>query len=240
MIMSLTREQINLFRHNGFLKLPGQLEESRVGALKQAILSDMDNAVEPVIRNKDGRVVKLPQLLNRDPIFREMGSSSLVLDSLASLLGPNIEIVLNRHNHATLNLPDKPDSFHQDNKQWTRALVTVIFFLEETTLENGCTMMIPGTHLLPGVDGSYDLSQRGWIAASGLLDQAVAVPMPAGGLLALDSLVYHRIGTNRTEGSRMSITIGYHSVDEFAGTEDPKRLLVRGKRVYGGNDKEGA
>jgi phytanoyl-CoA hydroxylase len=236
--MALTREQVQLFRHNGFLRLPTKLPEAQVETLKRAILSDVDEVVEPVVRNGAGRVVRLSRLLDRDPIFRETVSSSLVLDPLESLLGPNIEVVLNRHNHATLNLADKPDSFHQDNMQWTRALVTVIFFLEETTLENGCTMMIPGTHLLPGAEVRYRLDESQWIAESGLLEQAVPVPMPAGGLLAIDSLIFHRIGINQTESSRMSMTVGYHSVDEFAGVEDPKRWLVRGERVYKGNDKK--
>ncbi|MDP6040383.1 MAG: phytanoyl-CoA dioxygenase family protein, partial [Candidatus Latescibacteria bacterium] len=146
--MTLTSEQVQLFRHNGFLKLPGKLSETQVEALRRAILSDIDEAVEPVVRNAEGQVVRLSTLLDRDPIFRDTVSSSLVLDPLESLLGPNIEVVLNRHNHATLNLANKRQgSFHRDNVQWTRALVTVIYYLEETTLENGCTMVIPGTHL---------------------------------------------------------------------------------------------
>jgi len=236
--MSLTREQVNLFRHNGFLKLPGQLSKAQVEALKQAITVDIDEAVEPAVRDADGRVVRISKLLDRDPIFREMVSAPLVLDSLESLLGPNIEVVLNRHNHATLNLAGTTDSFHQDNMQWTRSLVTVIFFLEETTLENGCTLMIPGTHLLPGADVRYGLNEAQWIAESGLLEQAVPVPMSAGGMLAIDSLIFHRIGLNQTDSSRISMTIGYHSVDEFAGVEDPKLWLVRGERIYKGNDRK--
>ena len=235
--MTLTSEQVQLFRHNGFLKLPGKLSETQVEALRRAILSDIDEAVEPVVRNAEGQVVRLSTLLDRDPIFRDTVSSSLVLDPLESLLGPNIEVVLNRHNHATLNLANKRQgSFHRDNVQWTRALVTVIYYLEETTLENGCTMVIPGTHLFPGVDILHQLDKEQWIAESGLLEQAVPVPMPAGGMLVIDSLIFHRIGTNRTIASRMSITIGYHSVDELSGGDDPKRWLVRGERVYRGND----
>ena len=35
----------------------------------------------------------------------------------------------------------------------------------------------------------------------------------------------------------MSITLGYHSVDELLDVENEKRVLVRGERVYGGNDR---
>jgi len=34
----------------------------------------------------------------------------------------------------------------------------------------------------------------------------------------------------------MSLTAGYHSVDELSDVENPKRALVRGTRLYLGND----
>ena len=102
-------------------------------------------------------------------------------------------------------------------------------------MENGCTWVVPGTHLLPGLPYTT-LSQDESLLRSGILDQAVPVPMPAGGLLALDSLVMHSPGENRTDGTRISMTAGYHSVDELSSFENPKQVLVRGERIYMGND----
>jgi hypothetical protein len=62
-----------------------------------------------VVRNAEGRVVRLSRLLERDSIFREMVGEETVLEPLTALLGLNIEGVLNRNNHATLNLAGKPD-----------------------------------------------------------------------------------------------------------------------------------
>jgi phytanoyl-CoA hydroxylase len=61
--------------------------------------------------------------------------------------------------------------------------------------------------------------------------------MPAGGMLLIDSMLVHRAGQNTTQGTRTSMTIGYHSVDEISDVRDPKRILVRGVEAYGGNDK---
>ena len=58
----------------------------------------------------------------------------------------------------------------------------------------------------------------------------------AGGLLAIDSFLMHSAGINRTAGTRMSMTVGYHSVDELSDVPNPKRVLVRGERIYRGND----
>lgn len=234
--MSLTPEQVRLFRHNGFLKLPGRLSPEVVEELKATILRHIREEVEPIVRDRQGRAVRISNLWDRDPIFRETLTCPQVLDPLESLLGPNIELITNRHNHATLRLAgDGTSYFHRDVLHWTRAIVTVLFYLEETTVENGCTLVVPGTHLFPWCDVP-SLSEDEAICRSGLLDQAIPIPMPAGGLLAIDSLVMHSAGMNRTSGSRMSMTVGYHSVDELSDVENPKRVLVRGKRIYRGND----
>jgi ectoine hydroxylase-related dioxygenase (phytanoyl-CoA dioxygenase family) len=235
--MSLTPEQTRLFRHNGFLKLPVSLSEDRVARLKETIWRDVRSAVEPVVRDRQERVVRLSNLWDRDPIFRETFTSPQVLDPLESLLGPNIELICNRHNHATLRLAGDGTSYlHRDVLQWSRPIVTVLFFLEESTVENGCTQVIPGTHLLPGL-ASYSLEKDEQVLRSGILGQAVPVPMPAGGMLVIDSLVMHGARENRTDGTRISMTVGYHSVDELCDVPNPKRVLVRGERPYMGNDR---
>ncbi|MBI1926696.1 hypothetical protein HYR99_20945 [Candidatus Poribacteria bacterium] len=53
---------------------------------------------------------------------------------------------------------------------------------------------------------------------------------------------YHvlRPALEQSEGfhvSLMSMTFGYHSVNELAGVEDTKTILVRGERIYQGNDR---
>lgn len=231
--MALTREQVHLFHHNGFLKLPTALSAETVARLKDTIWRHIREAREPVVRDKSGRVVRISALCDRDPVFNAALTCPEVLDPLESLLGPNIELITNRHNHATLRTAgDGGDYFHRDVLQWTRTIATVIFYLEDTTVENGCTRVVPGTHLLPGTPS---LSVEQDPAFAGLLDQAVPVPMPAGGLLAINSLVLHAPGPNHTDGTRMSMTVGYHSVDELCGVENPKRVLVRGERIYMGN-----
>ncbi len=234
--MALTGDQIRFFRHNGFLRLPGQLPEETIARLKATILNDVTNAVEPVQRDKHGDVIRLSQLLDRDSIFGEIATSDLVLDSLESLLGPNIEIITNRHNHATLNPPSRGyTAFHRDVVQWSRDIVTVLFYLEEATVDNGCTNVIPGTHLFNWIQNEGAKTSVEGLLGDDLRAQAVPLPSPAGGLAVIDSQIFHRVGTNLTDGTRTSMTFGYVSVDELAGVQDPYRILVRGESAYGGN-----
>jgi phytanoyl-CoA hydroxylase len=234
--LSLTLEQVRLFRHNGFLKLPRPLPHATVAALKEAVLRHLEEGIEPVVRDRQGRGVRISGLWERGGIFREALTAPEVLDPLEALLGPNIELITNRHNHATLRLAEAGDEYmHRDILQWSRSIVTILFYLEETTVENGCTVMVPGTHLLPG-RRSLPVAEDETLRAAGILEQAVPAPMPAGGLLAIDSLLIHGHGVNTTPHSRMSMTAGYHSVDELSDVVNPKRVLVRGERIYMGND----
>ena len=52
--MVLTPQEVQLFRHNGFVKLPTRLNDDLVEALKATALQDIREEVEPVARNKDG------------------------------------------------------------------------------------------------------------------------------------------------------------------------------------------
>ena len=231
----LTMRQVQLFRNNGFLRLPNRLPSALVKDLKAAVMADLNGEVEPLVRNEDGRAVRISALMDRAPIFREAATHPFALDPLESLLGPNIEILTNRHNHATLRTSgeNKRDALHRDVKQWTRNIFTIIFYLEETTVENGCTRIVPGSHHFPGVNMS--IHNAAW--ACDVLAQALPVPMPAGGMLVIDSMVIHGPGENHTDDTRMSMTIGYHSVDELMDIPNPKRLLVRGEGVYHGNEE---
>ena len=231
--MELTPQEVQLFRHNGFIKFPTQLPMDQVEAIKAAALKDMADVVEPVARQND-RIIRISAIWERGGVFRETITCDEILKPLESLLGSNIEYVLNRHNHIYLRDAGSSHSLalHRDVRHWSRTIATVLVYLEDTNLENGCTRVVPGSHHLPAfADLNDDALQE--IAAS----QTIPLPMPAGGLLAIDSMLIHSAGVNHTDGTRMSMTLGYHSADELTFEDNPRRVLVRGERGYRGNDK---
>ena len=85
--MKLTPQDIDLFRHNGFVKLPTPLPETQVEALKARVLKDMADEIEPVSR-KDGRVIRISNLWGRGGIFQETIVGHEILDPLESLWDP--------------------------------------------------------------------------------------------------------------------------------------------------------
>ena len=73
--MSLTSEQVHLFRHNGFHKLKNRLPEELVEKLKEAIWRNIREEVEPVVRDAEGRIIRLSGVVDRDPVFLKTASS---------------------------------------------------------------------------------------------------------------------------------------------------------------------
>jgi ectoine hydroxylase-related dioxygenase (phytanoyl-CoA dioxygenase family) len=231
--MELTPQEIQLFRHNGFIRFPTQLSKDHVEGLKAAALKDMEEGAEPVAR-QEGRIIRISAVWQRGGIFQETITCDEILNPLESLLGSNIEFVLNRHNHVYLRDAGSSHSLalHRDVSHWSRTIATVLIYLEDTNLENGCTRIVPGSHHLPAFASVKDETIQ-QIAAN----QAIPLPMPAGGLLAIDSMIIHSAGINQTDGTRMSMTLGYHTADELASEDNSKKVIVRGERPYRGNDK---
>ena len=236
----LTTDEIRFFRYNGFLMLPWRLPAELVARVKEQAGADIQQAEEPLARDYRGDVMRLSAIWERGGAFREALGGAAVAPALQSLVGPDVELMLNRHNHLTLRRRDHRTAMsvelHRDVTNWSRTICTILFYLEETSVENGCTHLIPGSHLLPNVAPGRKAEEDPWWIASGLLQQRVPLPMPAGGLLAIDSMLLHAAGRNRTDGTRMTLTAGYHLVDHHAGAWDPKRVVVCGQRLYRGND----
>jgi ectoine hydroxylase-related dioxygenase (phytanoyl-CoA dioxygenase family) len=235
--MALTRDEIELFHNNGFLKLPATLPGDIVAQLRQTVLDHIRDAIEPVVRNASGRVVRISQLWHRGGIFQRVMAGDEALDCLESVLSPNIMLTLNRHNHATLRTADAGGEFqwHRDVSHWTRTIVTVLFYLEDAPLERGCTHVVPGSHKLRYVPrGAQGV---GAFEQEGIMRQAVPVPCAAGDMLMINSLILHCVGRNTTSESRMSMTVGYHDADELYPMGNDKCVLVRGKAAYEGNDQ---
>ncbi len=235
--MALNPWQITLFRHNGFMRLPGVIPSGTVKRLREAVRVDVDAAVEPVVRGDDQSVIRISNVLERDDVFWEVATSPLVLDPLEDILGPNIEMLRHRHNHVQLVTRQsyKGSHFHRDCLTWTRNIATVIFFIEESTVEKGCTKVIPGSHYLPWIENAAGSVEGSQASHWEVFDQDVLVEMPAGGMLLIDSQILHSLGINKTDQTRMSMTVGYCAADELSTVREPQKWLVHGDLAEQGN-----
>lgn len=240
----LIAEELFLFQHNGYLRVPQALDPAVVTQLGATILRHADERIPPIVcedpecpgQPKKGdipgaRVLRLSKVMERDPIFWTAACAPRLVAALTQLLEPNIDLVLNRHNHATLRPPGAAQlEWHRDVANWSRPIVTAIFYLEESTIESGCTYVVPGSQQMLAYHGT--LSGHGRLDTLGRLgQQAVPILAQAGDVLLMHGLVLHSAGANRSDRSRMSMTLGYHAADELGAREEPQKRLVAGERI---------
>jgi phytanoyl-CoA hydroxylase len=246
-MVELSLEQVRFFRNSGYFKLSNVLSSAETAVLREFVTKQKEIEELKRLATGDTRdVVKMYGLYDRDPLLiQSLITHPNLLGPLRSILGPNVVYVTNRHNHATINdqASTKGEArLHRDILQPTRGLLTAAVYLEESTLDNGCTHLIPHSQYfhyvgVPQIDGGGT-----WMDAhgeyEGLLEQALPVPMPEGGVLLFDGLAFHSVGVNRSDKTRSSMTLGFRSVDELDVEPDVRRqILVSGEFLYRGNDK---
>jgi ectoine hydroxylase-related dioxygenase (phytanoyl-CoA dioxygenase family) len=237
--MFLDHNQISHFQRVGFLRVEQVFDQTYVDFLKEKINWHIHNRIHPFVED-GGRIFRLNNLFDRDPCFKDCLTDQKLLNILSSLLGPNIEFVKNRHNHATVNSSqDTKERLHRDILQWSRNIVSLIIYLDDSTEASGATKIIPGSQYLPYVgtpnNGGTWMDEHHVFAS--LIDQAVSIPVKSGGVLVFNSLAFHTVGKNITNETRRSIAAGYTSVDELLTVENiTQREIVLGERLYRGSE----
>jgi hypothetical protein len=240
---SLSHEQARFFRDQGYYRLLGVYDHDETHELRTFIESEAASSSEEADPSNPNK--KLYGLYDRNPelMQRVLGNSALT-GALISLLGPNVVFVKNRHNHATINdrQGEPAEGMHRDILQPSRGLVTAAIYLQASTVANGATRVVPGSHNFPYVGVPQADGGGTWMAEheeyEGLEDQAVPVPMSEGDVLLFQGTLFHGVGHNPSGERRMSVTLGFRSADELdALPDDTRQIMVTGSHIYRGNDR---
>ena len=242
-MQTLNQNEINFFRQSGYIKLGWKFDSDFMDDILKLLDENLNNKIKPYRTDDNGHIIKLFNLIDRNEIFKEMYSSPLIINPLKSLLGPNIEFLKNRHNHASvIRSKNNEKRLHRDILHWSRPIISVLIYPQAADVSNGCTEIIPCSQYLPFVPPSGLPKHAGtWIddfeIYKGFENQALPVLMEKGEILIFDSLAFHTPGINSTDETRYAITAAYHSVDELLPVEcNEHRLLMSGERVYCGNE----
>ena len=80
----------------------------------------------------------------------EAASHPFILEALEAIIGPNIEMLTNKHNHIMVRPGGSyPVPWHSGEEPWDHTLITALIYLQESTVENGCVRLVPGSHNRP-------------------------------------------------------------------------------------------
>ena len=238
--MRLSYEDIWYCKQNGYHRIPNILPNELIKRLTKKTDRLISSMEEPIVwENSESRspqdIRRLSKILSRDPIYLEAASHPLILNSLEGILGPNIELLTNKHNHLMVRPPNSdPVPWHAGEETYDPVLFTALIYLEESTVENGCIRIVPGSHQRPVNNIKFSADDK--FSSHPLYHKALPVPMPVGGVLLFDDRLYHGADVNQTQNSRRSMTIAYRAHDTHnVNKDDPEKILLRGERIYRGH-----
>ena len=154
-----------------------------------------------------------------DPVLFGYAQQPELLGRVHELVGPNVWSIATN----VFNKPPGVDGrhpFHQDLLYFrlrpAEHIVGTWTALSETTRENGCLAVLPGSHhgkLLQHGDTDWEYVNRGFV---GVADDVVAsercyVEMQPGDTLFFHPLLIHGSGHNRSDGFRRAISAHFAS-----------------------------
>jgi ectoine hydroxylase-related dioxygenase (phytanoyl-CoA dioxygenase family) len=247
-------EQKAFYEAQGYLVFPEMLGRDEVGVLRAALDEVLDQARGltetdqkfSITRGDDGRhhVRRIFNPIQHHKAFHEAAFHPRILDAVENLIGPDIQL-----HHSKLNLkpPSSPEArfeWHQDYPFFPHTnydLIAVLVHIDESTVENGCLRLIPGSHRLgPRIhrfakDGAFSsqLEDRSVLADE---SRIVNVPCPAGGVEMHHCNMLHSSTANRGTMPRSVLIFQYRAADNVAlggaTTHFGFGMTVRGTTPY--------
>ena len=176
-----------------------------------------------------GRTVRrLLQACARDPAIAQWATQPEIVARLKQLLGPRVALSQVHHNCVMTKNPSYSSitSWHQDIRYWSFArpeLVSVWLALGREYFENGCLLVLPGSHKMDFAPAQLDaaLFLRPDVEANKpLIGAQRRVELAAGDVLFFHCRLFHAAGHNQTADTKFSLVFTYHATDNrpLAGT----------------------
>lgn len=233
-------EEIQSFADNGYLIRRGLIDERAAGRLVELIDRSLKPALAPVEFEADvhypgapeSRVApggntprRLLHAYSRDEQFQAIGRHPKIVETLQALMDAK-EILLsqNHHNCVMTKHPgySSVTSWHQDIRYWRfdrPELVSVWLALGPENVDNGCLLVMPGSHKWELDPGRFDASlflRTDIPENEALLATATPVELERGDVLFFHSKTLHAAGQNQSNTVKRTLVYTYR-----AGSNQP-------------------
>jgi ectoine hydroxylase-related dioxygenase (phytanoyl-CoA dioxygenase family) len=230
----VTAEQQRQYREQGYVVVPDLITDAELAGIRAMVERLIDGELKPELtyngnvaedfaitwevgleeRNdlpRRDRIRNVSWMCLHHPYFLWLGGHPAIYEVAAGLFGTGIQIfsdtVFIKPAHHGSEIPP-----HQDSAFWAKLDPPAMNFwmaLDPATAENGCLMVIPGSH-------TVDLPHHPGPTVSKMLreDQAdfsrqIPIELEPGGVLFFHSGLIHRSYPNRSDRSRLSYTSIY-------------------------------
>lgn len=253
-MMKLSDEAVRQFWEDGFLIVENLLDEDEVVALRDhaewvargeaAHIPMTQLQVEPGV--VDGQAAaktyadslrKMSHLAFYDEVFANHARNPKILDVIESLLGPDLKLYTDQLFMKPPRIGSR-QRYHQDMPLGFNIdppdMVTCWAALTDSTVDNGCVWMLPGTHKFGIIEKSKwaEYEQR---SLEGRLPEECPLVMKAGSCSFHHGLILHSSRLNLTEQRRRGYATHYVSAKcRYTGPpEKNDAMLVRGNSTAG-------
>ena len=255
---ALSQDQINCYGRDGYLVVKNAVTDDQLERLRAELASwveeSRDHAKpygEPTI---DGRArfdmgtehtpeqpalrrVNNPSDIS--PTYFEVMSASRTVDMVSDLVGPNVKF-----HHCKINQKcpgaNTTVHYHQDfafTPHSNDDVVTALLMLDEVTAENGCLMVVPGSHEGPMhslYDGENFVGKVDAATEAALQAQQIPITGPAGSVCLMHTRLAHGSAPNASDRPRGLYICVYTAADAVPLAPNPmpspnEGMIVRGK-----------
>ncbi|HTQ11071.1 MAG TPA: phytanoyl-CoA dioxygenase family protein [Fimbriimonadaceae bacterium] len=182
-------------------------------------------------------------LMTDDPFWVRLISDDRLLDIAEQFIGPNIALFAS-HYISKPPFDGKPVLWHQDGAFWPlepMEVVTLWLAVDESTPENGCMRVIPGTHTLElqEMEDAKEEAVLERVVPDRFVDESKAVDfvLAPGDVSVHNPNIVHGSKANLSPKRRCGLTIRYIPTSTRIVTDGqwPSAFLLRGDPVPGIN-----
>lgn len=258
MATALTADQIEAFNRDGFLVVEDAVTPAQLAALKADLAgwveesrahdepfgpetldgrARFDMGAEHTADHPALRRVNNPSDIS--PAYLDVMTNARTVDMIADLIGPNLKF---HHCKINVKLPGTKTEvgYHQDfafTPHTNDDVITALLMLDDVTEENGCLMVVPGTHRGPMhtlfENGVFTGKMRPETEAE-MKAKQVAVTGPAGSVCLMHTRLAHGSAANASQHPRGLYICVYTAADAVPIARNPmanpnEGLIVRGK-----------
>lgn len=227
----LTREQIEFYHTNGFLAVEGVYRREEMAEARAVVEEFVQRSrgvtdhtdvfdLEPGHSVADPRLRRIKSPYLHHPTFERLVRHERMLEVVAALLGPGIRLHGNKLNMKSAGYGSAVE-WHQDFAFYPHSnddVLAVGVALDDCLIENGCMLMLPGSHCWPILDhhqegvfvGAFDPEREGID-----LGQAVPVEVHEGGITLHHCRTAHGSAGNTSSAPRRLFLMELAAVDAW-------------------------
>jgi phytanoyl-CoA hydroxylase len=253
MTTAVSASRADTYQERGYLDVASLLRDEEVVELCERArqIAEGEGAefpseyieLEPSARLRSAQTIrKISDCAEYDATMMKYARLARILDIVEELIGPDIKLFGSQLFMKPPGGVEKP--YHQDSPYFSiepMALTTCWIALDDTTIENGCLWVVPGSHRLGPLDHSEP-----WIIGNRTdmrvpetaFDRSREVPITLrrGSCSFHHSLLLHMSHPNKTHTSRRGLAFHYMTSKSRwtdSKTPQPPYSLLRGREYPG-------